>query len=228
MFRVKTVPDLTTLHYSFEHAVADVVGGFRSALDKLAWRLACDFPPTGEPPDPTGVHFPIRDSISDFQARERRASSQVSSTVWQFFESFQPYLERNGRADAWSGLYVHPLSLLRDLSNDDKHRDTQPVLLIPNQFALPPVTIMKTAKVLGGGTTSMMPDWEFLGVGDRLALDAEVLRVRLAPDTEPQIEDAGYFTPQVALQERRPAIPTLDRLARYVQLIFTEFSRQFP
>jgi hypothetical protein len=60
------------------------------------------------------------------------------------------------------------------------------------------------------------------------SLALEVMRVRFFDGALPEIKDAGRVAPQVVLPEGRIAIPTLQRIDRFVHLILSEFAKNFP
>lgn len=76
--QISKLADPGILYANFAMAVEDVAGSLRSALDQFAWQLACGFAPTGEPPDPRGVKFPIDDLPVQFAA-EKRARKQIAA-----------------------------------------------------------------------------------------------------------------------------------------------------
>lgn len=225
IFRVASIPDTAVIAEHFQLSLADVAGNLRHALDQFAWRLACEFA-GGEPKDPKGVHFPIRDERDDFANHEGRARRQFDPRHWEFFERFQPYHGVADRPDRWTGPYAHQLTLLSDLTNSDKHRATEPVLLIPTQFGFrvqidgPPMEI--------DGHAFRRSEIRTSRVGEIAELGTEVLRARLVEPAEPHIDNAGEMTPHVALAEGRGAVGTLARIAYYVHLMFSEFARDFP
>jgi hypothetical protein len=102
--------------------IGDAIHSYRSALDHLAWEVAilCR-ERRGEFGPPSRVtQFPIADSAEDF---ERQAARQLLD-FWELeretVESLQPYRDHPGSSGGL--LEGDPLSWLRDLSNQDKHR----------------------------------------------------------------------------------------------------------
>ncbi len=255
LFCVSELPVLDQFAEDFAHVVADVAKNLHPALDQLAWQLACDFSTTGFPKDPKGVYFPITDS-PDLWAEQGRARGQISKPHWDFIERFQPYHGVNGRADSWHGDYVHQLAFLRDLANDDKHRIGRPIFMLPSQLDLTYLQIARIpvaqAKAIGitrpgtfmvvtrmdhpvypAPTESIDPnietnDWQVTGIGKPLELDLEVMRARLVPPVEPEINPAGFARPLVAFGDGRAAVATLQRVESFVHLVLSEFARQFP
>lgn len=96
--------------------LGDVVHNLRSALDHLAWQLVIL---NGMVP-PSNCAFPIRDSrlrrdplTGQVVPTPLELTGSVSNEVIRAIDHYQPYQAQEG---------VHPLALLRDLDNIDKHR----------------------------------------------------------------------------------------------------------
>ncbi len=100
--------------------------GLRSALDMLAYQLAIDHCRPKGPPRGTG--FPIHDSEDDFFRADSQTSSGyapssgchktrgMAEDARAFIKAEQPY----GRGDKQKA-HMHPLWLLHDACNADKH-----------------------------------------------------------------------------------------------------------
>ena len=75
--------------------------------------------------------FPASDTLVNFESHHvcYTLLAGITKQHRAQLKRFQPYRSRN-----YPG--VHPLRLLHDLSNDDKHRLTQPVLLCPHTISL--------------------------------------------------------------------------------------------
>lgn len=103
--------------------VADCIYNLRSALDHLAWTLATD-PKTGEAPART--EFPIFLERAKYQASSKSGTPERGSGLYKVrgmamgaqaaIEALQPYNRLDGPPE------LHPLWLLHQLSNEDKHR----------------------------------------------------------------------------------------------------------
>jgi hypothetical protein len=67
----------------------------------------------------------------------------------------------------------------------------------------------------------------FRNAGEKLEIDTEVYRGKLigidVPDTIP---NAGHIIPQIALEEKRPISPTLERIENFVSLIIKDFKER--
>jgi hypothetical protein len=221
--RVESIPDLETFAEDFCNAIFDIAGAFRASLDKLAWKAVCSIT-NGHPKDPRGVKFPIADTPIEW-SKQKRAWKQFDAAHCAFIESFQPYHRTNGRADSWYGPYEHQLTLLHDLANDDKHRDSWPVFLASSQ-------VMLRAELFPSDRTERFMAYDrmnkqFVGIGEPMDVGLEVMQARFFEGAPLEINDAGRVAPQVALPEGRIVIPTLQRIERFVHLILSEFAQSF-
>jgi hypothetical protein len=228
ILRIKSVPDLDPLIEDVSLLVGDTIHDLRSALDHVAWQFACQFA-NGEPANPTQVYFPI---CAPRPGRAHVNPAFLHPADWQVLHEFQPCKGINGRPDSWSGDYIHQLSQLQKMSNEDKHRRLPIVILTPNLFStiptrlsLPPWIIRVDDSFEFHPELISDPDpeaehYDFSQSGKRAELGAEVGRIRApAWRSLPVIEEAGEVIPRVACEGPRPIFAVLDRLAVYVQLI---------
>jgi hypothetical protein len=108
--------------FSISILVGDCLYNFRSALDHLAWQLVVF---NGNQPS-SRTEFPIFLKQERFIARDGKGNpsrgsgldkmSGMATGVQSILEVAQPYNWNGGPAD------LHPLWLLHELSNEDKHR----------------------------------------------------------------------------------------------------------
>jgi hypothetical protein len=224
VFRINVLPDLEDFAENLSHAISNAALQIRAALDKLAWKCACAFA-NGVPKDRPGVKFPICDTQADW-SKQDRARKNLDPAHWAFIDSVQPY--HPGfllQDDAYAGRYIHPLTLLRDLSNDDKHADTTPTLLTQGVFSFRKgITFARTADPNGWERL----DIEETGIGDTMTLGGEVMRARLVDPPGDNLDDVGRVVPMVEIGEGRIADHTMARLHRSVHFILSDFARQFP
>jgi hypothetical protein len=98
----------------------DVVQDLRGALDHLVYALA-DWRTQGNIQRPDKTQFPICDGLGDFNSKANRYLSELHPLHVAVIERFQTYNPIN---DLWPTNQQggHPLALLRDLSDADKHR----------------------------------------------------------------------------------------------------------
>lgn len=231
--RISSVPKLAPLAEKASLIVGDIAHNLRSALDHLAWQLACAAA-GGAPAKPREVQFPI--CYPSEISKTCKTPSYFTAADWQKIHEFEPCKGLNGRPDGWSGDYVHQLSLLQQLNNDDKHKTLAVILLVPNQLAMIPTRaslppwIVKTEdgwefaseRVSDPDPDADMPNFEHASF--RAEVGAEVGRFRAtAWQGRTTIENVGTATPQVALDERRPAVAAIERLTEYVRLILDSF-----
>lgn len=103
--------------------VGDAFHNFRSALDQLVFELAF-IDTNGKEIETTG--FPASSSLENFRGSwvQKRLLKGLTLKHRTMIKRFQPY-------HGWNEEGPHPLTLLDDLSNDDKHRLVQPVLVAP-------------------------------------------------------------------------------------------------
>ncbi len=96
--------------------VGDIVHNVRSALDSLVYALTVKSLgrlPTGD--EVRQIQFVIVDQPADWNGERGRRLKHLAPTVQAEVEKLQPYHRPDPK-------YKHQLSVLRDLSNIDKHR----------------------------------------------------------------------------------------------------------
>jgi hypothetical protein len=233
VLRVTSVPDLESFIDELGVLAGEIVHHLRSALDHLAWQLACECA-NGPPKNPRNVAFKVCESAAS--ALHRSPPAFLSPGDWQRLHEFQPCKGRNGRPDGWSGEYIHQLSLLHDMWNQEKHKTLPIIMLTPNQFSMIPTRltlppwIVRTAdsiEFLSERIRDPDPDaetYDFTHADLILRAGAEVGRMKV-PAWRPRssIEDVGEVIPRVALEDARPIHATIERLADFVQLILSSF-----
>jgi hypothetical protein len=243
VYRVKSLPDMEPILTNIGLMVGDVIHNVRASLDHLTWQLACSFT-QGAVEYPHRVQFPIitewidpRDGSDAWEKVRRRNLSEVSPDHAAQIKGYQPPNGIGGRTDRWTGDYLHQLALLQDLSNTDKHRTLNVILAHPGQFGITAPAGTRFGRrdmaeyMLEQGAANAeqfrgqpTDDIRWDRAGELLELDTEVCRAKLLGSEVPaKMDMAGYVTPQIALTERRPAIPTLDRIAAFAALVISEF-----
>jgi hypothetical protein len=106
--------------------LGEIGHNFRSSLDHIAWQLAIVWSPTGDPEDQWDareISFPIYADRRGYLTRKIRKGKPCPT--WRHdgvlpqhrgpLRKLQPYQRRNAA-------FSHPLWLLHELSNIDKHR----------------------------------------------------------------------------------------------------------
>ena len=122
--------------------------------------------------------------------------------------NFQPYKRCHPAEDA--------LAILHCLSNRDKHRVINPVLISTTDFHLP------------GGALDNVGVENFIFPSDkRLEIGAEVFRVPLTSLREPDMEMQGHSTPDIVLLQGDPIIKRLDDVASRVTQILSRIEPLF-
>lgn len=237
IFRIANVPDYSMLVEEVSLCVGDFVHGLRGALDHLAWQLANAHGPMSDA-DARRIYFPIHEDAAKF--RNNATIAFYDPRDWVQIEEYQPFKGQNGRSDSYSAAYIHQLAHLQELSNADKHRQLSIVLLTSSQFTTVPVEggyppwlvkndgewTMDVTKINKPNPYAVSPNFDHTSY--LVEVGAEVVRLRMTSEFAKQrtIDVAGTVTPSVAVAERRPIIPTLDRLAVFVQLILDEFEER--
>ena len=225
IFRVASVPPIAHLQETVAVMIGDAVHNLRSALDHLVFQLA-SVSTNGQLRYPQRVQFPIGNTATQYATQQQNYLSEVNQVYQSVIDSYQPYQGIAGRPDSWSGPYIHQLSLLQHLSNWDKHRLLNTVLIIPGgaEFAFPPGIALAMPALRSLSVDGMLRTSPFRNAGERLGVGVEVCRGRLlGPNVPATIPDVGYVIPHIALEEKRPVAPTLERLERFVETILSDF-----
>jgi hypothetical protein len=155
-FAQKFDPDASTIEVTLEGvpklplelglAAAEPMQNLRAAINYLAWELAkWNLAQRGETREPDGrTQFPINTKPCEFSAHRVRdihshhvaiiKALQPNGANW--LSQFPEHVLREGDAEGLAK--AHPLAVLADLSNIDKHQALQPALVGPRQFQLGP------------------------------------------------------------------------------------------
>ncbi len=94
--------------------VADIIHNLRCSLDNLVWAVAVHEANGGVPNVPKNFGFPIWDTTPN--SNERKKIAALSPHMRAIIESVQPY------SRPYPSLPVHPLSILRNIDNANKHK----------------------------------------------------------------------------------------------------------
>jgi hypothetical protein len=237
IFRITDFPAYDDIVEEISLRVGDIVHGLRCALDHLSWQLANTHGPMTVVQE-RRIMFPIHTTAVKFQ--NDRTATCYDQRDWAQMEGYQPFQGINGRPDSWSGPYVHPLEHLQKLSNTDKHRQLSVVMLTSSHFTTiqveggyPPWFVKKNGEWtvdhsrIGEPNPYAAPP-NFDHTSYIVEKGAEVVRFKITSEFAQQqsIGVAGAVMPSVALGDKRPILPTLDRLAAFVALILDEFIAQ--
>ena len=94
--------------------VADIIHNLRCALDHTFWAILQNRFPAGLPKGADKLSFPIWDGVPD--SNQRGNFNCVGPVLFSVVDAVQPY--RN----PFDGLPVHPLAIIRDIDNFNKHK----------------------------------------------------------------------------------------------------------
>ena len=111
--------------------LGDLIHNLRSALDHIVWGLSGP-----NPTYPKAVSFPVFQTRAEFNRQTGRSLADVSVPARAEIEALQPYNNTDYPVD------LHPLWLVRELSNVDKHRALNVVLNMVHEVTItliPPV-----------------------------------------------------------------------------------------
>jgi hypothetical protein len=222
---VHHVPPLDEFFERVGLLVGDIVHNARSALDHLVHDLAFHNS-GGNLRQPTKTQFPIADTPSEFQAQAKRYLQEVASQHRSIIESFQPYHLMD--ANVGVGEYFHPLAMLRDLSNLDKHRLLVPILIPTTGVSLEGPASMSIVS----GMVLQMVAQTFAGklpVAKPMSPGLELVRSPLLPPglTESP-QPAGTSLPIVAFSDGRSVTAVLDKLIRAVEAVVSALEPPAP
>lgn len=166
--------------------VGDCIHNLRSMLDHMTWELAQR---NGKPQQPRNIAFPIflrRDGGEPcFDINGKRMICELPADTWPIFDRLQPYNRRNDPTK-------HPLWILNELWNIDKHRSPHLIgySMPRNHFlGIKPNGILLHADVPAGAF-------------DENPILARFHLRRLPPGTEVEIE--GKFEVEIVFNEAGP------------------------
>jgi hypothetical protein len=181
VFRVAAIQEDQRLRVGI--ILGDIVQNLRSALDYLFWQLYCHYirvPRTDG--EAKGVQFPIEDGPERF-GNKRVHFHKIPSPQWAVIDDAQPYNGADPSRDA--------LRAIRELSNRDKHRALNPLLLQTYVVQFYDETLAARA------TT----EFDFNEAARYLEVGAEVVRVGLPNEVDAEMEEAGHIAPDIQLPE---------------------------
>lgn len=127
-------------------AAGDAMQNLRAAINYLAWELAkLNLAERGEDREPVKpTQFPINTKPREFSAymvvdirpAEVAVIKEVQPNGANWLSQFEERLLREGDAEGWAG--GHPLAVLADLTNIDKHQALSPALVSPRHIHMGP------------------------------------------------------------------------------------------
>ena len=201
----------------FGSIIGDAVHNLRAALDQLVFELAF-IDTRGMEVETTG--FPASKTLDNFRGSwvQKRLLAGLTLKHRTMIKRFQPYRVRQipGRH--------HLLTFLDDLSNDDKHRLTQPVLLAPEgmTFTFPP-------HYQGHNCHIATESFEVRNViGWPLQANTELMRAPLAiTGPNPEMPVDCDFSVAIGFRDGTPAQDALEAIAVFVREIVGTFAPEF-
>lgn len=241
--KVKRVPSYTSASKEIALAAGDVLVNARAALDHAVWAIVAYHVAPGRPDQPNDVCFPICDSLETVETRYGRAVvDQLPRPCLYVVNEAQPY---NAYPSIFPGRpwgrweYAHPLSLLRDLVNDDKHRLVTPVFCAPSTWKtlnMPPhpddmkmiLAPIKGREREAMGEARLSAQRITETTRKELKPGLVIANMRLAPNANAKMNDAGYVTPDVALPSKENLTAALQRIVSFVEFILGELASVLP
>jgi hypothetical protein len=203
--------------------IGDAVHNYRSALDQLIFELAFIDSNGGKRLPPKAslerTMFPDSNCRENFEGThvQTRLLAGLTKKHRAQLKRFQPYRARNRTMP-------HPIRLLVDLSNDDKHRLTQPVLACASNIH---VEILDAD--LRDCRFAPDPDWQSEPVvGLPLQPGAKVCSLAIViTGTNPQMKVKGSLTRYVGFANGVPVSTALREIGQYARGIVEFFAPEF-
>jgi hypothetical protein len=205
----------------FSVLAGEAIHHLRSSLDHLVWALA-----SRRNANPPGrIQFPICSSAEKFaKACKGGIIHGLSRKSHAAIERSQPYWHRYRTPDPEN----HPLFILNEMNNTDKHR----LLVVVSCTTVFPKLLRFSGDILDYHEIDITPkNW-----GNRLVKaekgHTELARIRFARPVAPDMEVSGKFAPQVALEQYgrgslKALIPGLVELRDAVVKVIGLFESEF-
>ncbi len=202
---IEWMPDPPTIYWSL--VAGDAVHNLRGALDHLMWQVAILDRGGGVPEDRT--QFPIVDDPAHLTGWPASVTmNQLTEPHRTLVAGYQPY-------NAGDLKDVHPLAILRELSNQDKHRVLAILSLLGDCYVDPT-------------TRDCVIEEGRPHIGVELKKGAEVVHIRTrAIGPNPELDVKLYVLPEITIGEDVPLIPLLDIIQACITGITAEFDPDF-
>jgi hypothetical protein len=215
-FQVREEPPLR-----FGVMLGDCLHNLRSALDHLICQVT--MLDGGTIDDCATTQFPIiSESEAKFEAMAKRQIVGLSKRHRAMVKRAQPY--RAGD-EAWR----HPLAILADLSNTDKHRLLNPTYsIIKGDVG---TTLDRLAESYLGPGPSPVVAWFMAKEGQRLEHDAAWFRIvfdRSILKEPANVKMGGNITLGIAFGEIGLDADSYRHIGEYVWAVLERFMREFP
>lgn len=202
--------------------LGECVHNLRSALDHLVCQLT--LLDGGTMDDCAQTQFPIASkSETQFEQMADYRISRLSRWHRAMIKRAQPY--RAGDR-AWK----HPLAILADLSNADKHRVLNPTYSIIKSDTAG--TLDRLVDSYRGPGPSPVKSWWILKQGSRLEHDAPWFRIAfdrsVVTEGPLKVQMGGNLRLGIAFGEIGLDADSYRYIAEYVRLLIEAFQRRFP
>ena len=204
--------------------IGDAVHNFRSALDHLVFELTFTDSaggsrlPRGQTLERT--MFPDSDSLTNFEGIhvQTRLLAGLTQKHRAQLKRFQPYRHRKRTTT------THPVRLLIDLSNYDKHRLVQPVLMCASDIY---VEVLESE--MRDCHPAANPDWRSdLVLGVPLEPETEIASLSIEiTGPQPQMKVKGTKTLFVGFRNGEGVLDALERMGAYAREIVEFFAPDF-
>lgn len=187
----------------------DYLNNLRSALDYLAQALV----KRGGKNPSRRVRFPILLEVDEWDTDRTKVARKGIPARWvAVIESLQPYRRGDAAAD-------QPLAILNKLANLNEHRLIHAVAINIQDFNI----VGRTFDDFPGGTLQQIP----LPAGSRLEDGTEILRVRIEPPAEFDVDMDDEIAVQIAWDYPHPTVGPFPDLTAEVQGIIELFLPAF-
>jgi hypothetical protein len=217
---VSKMPDLAVEFQQSALIIGDAVHNLRSSLDYLVCQLSIVHT-KNDVRDIGAIQFPICDTEEAWKVQEARRLQEISPNDRAKIQEFQPYTV--GYMDTSWNPPFHPLAMLRDLSNLDKHQRIIKMALSPAQIHHFYIDVFEVlfhfqAKRWGQGVAGIDP----------IELNTEIARGPSQPSLPKRKWDLiGYISPQVFFSEGRAVLPVMEKVVAFVIKLVGEFQLSF-
>lgn len=219
VFRVSVMPDGWQRRTAV--ILGDVVHNLRSALDQLAYQLVLNH--YGRPPTEELrrlVKFPIeqkRSSVTSSYTYSKVSPSCRADIAWA-----QPYDAANRPTTFRYIPALHALAVLQRLSNRDKHRMLNPILVSTSFITF------KGGELDGVPWSEVAFDYSPRLGRQNLKIGTELMRCDLPSYVNNEVEVAAYAAPDVRLpQGRYSLIHGIDLMTNAVERVIDRFATRY-
>lgn len=184
----------------------DVVHNLRSALDQLAWQLVLEGSGKPSKKEAKLIYFPIHKDCNKFV--DNLVVQKMTIKHRDIVEQFQPFTAPVPDE--------HPLVVIQDLSNDDKHRLLTPILVNGAGYSL---------NNLSEELRDLPLHFDLRCASDELEVGSELARIGGIPaGLESHVEKASGVVPGLWLKRTNNILEDeLSDLADFVQHVVDRF-----